>query len=594
MANFTQDRMYEMLGEISKKQKRTYKKGGLTEADCPFGYSLVNGECVPDPDCEDGQCRETDEIQAIYDKADSIPNRVVDFEKGVVERAKQTGTDTQYPDARKIWREEGIKSFVEPSCMYIAGLGYRCAPETEDYFKKFNPVHFNSNIGFIHAVDRGDVPFKRTGKFSDRNFDALEKGNVQVGDIVNFKGADNSHAMTFIGYTDDGHPKYIDSNGSPVDYGIGSVWKNLRPNTVGLGPDHAYVNRFDTERYVQDTYGKQVSELEKQARENPTFYKQGGLTKYAEGGEPCPDGHIKNQDGNCISQKEYNAQIAQSQIDTAEDFTRKYFESPMYNEMLKTSAGDKYESIKQGRDENLENLSDVRYKDKFLANGVVGYSDASSGKITLGKDALKSKGVAVHELAHSTDAPVNFFDKLFLAKKRRLIPESDNQLIEGMVNKEFHETPYFQENRSRIMDFGPEGFHEEKKAYDDYYKNYVGIPTETRARLMEIRKAAYDANQKDPNAMYDPLNQKVTPETYQKLLKYDYEPAKDDYRKWQKMFTGPLEELKGIYTDEEIIKLLNTVAKNESQESNNFATQTARFGGQSNFEKVTLLNKFFR
>jgi hypothetical protein len=288
MAIFTQDRMYEMLGDISKKQKRTYKRGGLTEADCPFGYSLVNGECVPDPDCEDGQCRETDEIQAIYDKADSIPNRVVDFEKGVVERAKQTGTDTQYPDARKIWREEGIKSFVEPSCMYIAGLGYRCAPETEDYFKKFNPVHFNSNIGFIHAVDRGDVPFKRTGKFSDRNFDALEKGNVQVGDIVNFKGADNSHAMTFIGYTDDGHPKYIDSNGSPVDYGIGSVWKNLRPNTVGLGPDHAYVNRFDTERYVQDTYGKQVADLEKQARENPTFYKQGGLTQYAPGGDWPP------------------------------------------------------------------------------------------------------------------------------------------------------------------------------------------------------------------------------------------------------------------------------------------------------------------
>lgn len=1526
MARFTQDRMYEMLGEISKKQKPIYKTGGLKEADCPFGYSLVNGKCVPDPDCEDGQCRETDEIQAIYDKADSIPNRVVDFERGVVERTNRTGTDTQYSDARKIWREEGIKSFVEPSCMYIAGLGYRCAPETEDYFKKFNPVHFNSNIGFIHAVDRGDVPFKRTGKFSDRNFDALEKGNVQVGDIVNFKGADNSHAMTFIGYTGDGHPKYVDSNGSPADYGIHGAWPDLRPNDKGKGKDYAYVNRFDTERYVDDTYGKQVTELEKQARENPTFYKQGGLTqypggggwpplkrssvyvnplymgnfvggnnsfetltgenskydvynpysassfnagiqiplsknrkidsektkgwmmdayvgmpysqmigegakflpsagvkfdfenspqndqtlgfrkfrpfvnvgaeysptdgfgvgvfgggrtpfgkkivpgygaghvdvyggfqggvnpgknksqlspiiggrikgeyepnrksflnkvlgddvsifgeagatanffkgkmtqrdrddvaviatgndtdpgygtaamdirsqpdtvgvgfdfyanvglkkklsdfkstkkkssdnriqqkqedeqrafqeneiekeepvveklkkecpegetrycencpcepiekhkhprwlrdggliqygpggdtcpddyikdengncvwhdvaqennaldksaihpieysrsqltmgdpfynthgvvlnnegktnwenvdtdntkynlrntdlrkfiqrdpnegpgvesgylhnniwtsptlglekdptdpgyapnqlryerdsqhpnvyfiknsikdskkapsgsytrgwrgfqnknlngseynkaqnevgqnllkqgykgenmwgasdedqlyqlygtegstlkgateitsetlkylesikdseegkrylaklagiseddpdyadmlmhynttpidvyadssrpkhedlirlkddveeqsnmlrntegpvayqrggqyaeggehkcpdgytynsetgycekagdkcppgyekdpdtgrcrvmlkacssskstdkkykytdclpdraipkfddlelelekpgledydfpkgeyypdkkkyldwqlkqrydtqplvkvrekniirkedpllrfvtgydrakknsrlykehkewgdrfkkelgkldsnpediefpsfrgipvaswqdlkdrrqykkdykdyiknelpsliernkeakaayeqelierdllrqeeedirnkagadpnsiikwkyggilnRYAEGGEPCPDGYIKNQDGNCISQEEYNEQLAQQQVDEAKDFTSKYFESPMYNQMLQASAGDDYQRIKEGRDKNLKNIPDVNYQNKTLVkpwfanakSAAIGYSNAANGQITLGQDGLTNKGVAVHEFSHSTETPFNFFDKIFSPQTKRLIPESDKELIEGMANKDFHKTPYFQENRNRIMNFGPEGFHEEKKAYDDFYKNYVGLPTETRARLMEIRKAASDAYQKDPNAMYDPFNQKVTPETYQKLLKYDYEPAKDDNRKWEKKFTTPLEELKSIYTDEEIMKLLNTVAKNESQNDDTSRTQSARFGGQSNFEKVTLLNKFFR
>jgi hypothetical protein len=343
--------------------------------------------------------------------------------------------------------------------------------------------------------------------------------------------------------------------------------------------------------FTQNRMYEMLGEISKKKRYT---YSEGGLTKLGNSGEECQEGYVKNQDGNCISQKEYNAQIAQSHLDNAEDFTRKYFESPMYNEMLKTSAGDQYESIKQGRDENLENLSDVRYKDKILPHGTIGYSNAASGKITLGKDALKSTGVAVHELAHSSDAPVNFFDKLFLARKKRLIPETDNQLIEGMVNKEFHETPYFQENRSLIMDFGPEEFHRQKKAYNDYYKDYVGIPTETRARLMEIRKAAYDANQKDPNAMYDPLNQKVTPETYQKLLKHDYEPAKHEHRKWEKKFSGPLEELKGIYTDEEIIKLLNTVAKNESQESDDFATQTARFGGQSNFEKVTLLNKFFR
>lgn len=604
MAIFTQDRMYEMLGDISKKQKRTYKRGGLTEADCPFGYSLVNGKCVPDPDCEDGQCRETDEIQAIYDKADSIPNRVVDFEREVVDEVWTDPATGQYrdyivmgrpgQDAREVWKKHGVKNFVEPSCMYVAGLGYRCAPESEEYLKKFNPVHFNSNIGFIHAVDRGDVPFKRIDKFSDRNFDALEKGNVQVGDIVNFKGADNSHAMTFAGYSEDGHPKYFDSNGSSRHVGIHGAWPDLRPNNKGTGKDYAYVNRFDTERYVQDTYGKQVAELEKQARENPTYYRQGGLTKYAKGGDSCAEGYVKDANGNCITKKQYNEQVAQQQLDESKEFTNQYFQSPMYNQMLQKSAGDDYESIKESREDNLEKLSDVKYKDKPLRGGAIGYSNARTGSITLGQDALKNKGVTVHETAHSTDAPVNFFDKIFSPKTKRLIPESDKELIEGMVNKEFHKTPYFQENRSRIMDFGPEGFHDEKKAYDDYYKNYVGQPTETRARLMEIRKAAYDAYQKDPNAMYNPFEQEVTPETYQKLLKHDYEPAKDEHRKWEKKFTTPLEELKGIYTDEEIIKLLNTVAKNEPQGTNDFATQTARFGGQSNFEKVTLLNKFFR
>lgn len=316
MAKFTQDRMYEMLSEIKRKQKPIYKVGGkITEADCPFGYSLVNGKCVPDPDCEDGQCRETDEIQAMYDNALDIPKKVVEFERGIVDELwtdPKTGQYREYitmgqlgPDARDIWKKHGVKSFVEPSCMYVAGLGWRCTPATKDYMSQFNPINFNSNQGFIHAVDRGDLPFTRVGKFSDRNFDAEEKGNMRIGDVVNFKGADNSHAMTFVGYDEDGHPKYFDSNGSPSHVGIHGAWSDLRPNTTGKGKDYAYVNRFDTQRYVDDTYGDQIEELERQARENPTYYKYGGLAKFVDGGatEPmidsdgnarCPDGYTYN------------------------------------------------------------------------------------------------------------------------------------------------------------------------------------------------------------------------------------------------------------------------------------------------------------
>lgn len=255
-----------------------YIKGGTT---CPEGFGYINGQCVPIVnDCEDEQCRETDQIQEIYNNALDIPRRVVDYEFGIEDLTNQKYAG----NARLAWKSQGVKSFVEPSCMYVAGLGWRCAPATKEYMSHFDPVNFNSNIGFIHAVDRGDLPFTRVGKFSDKNFDDQSKGNMRIGDVVNFKGADNSHAETFVGYKEDGTPMYIDSNGNPSNYSTDSLWTPLRPNTTGKGRDYAYVNRFDTKRYVDDTHGEQIKELEKQARENPTYYEKGGLTKFFSGG----------------------------------------------------------------------------------------------------------------------------------------------------------------------------------------------------------------------------------------------------------------------------------------------------------------------
>lgn len=263
---------------VKKRKPKTKKIFSPTSP-----YFQAGGENQVECD-DDGRCYETDQIQELYDKADRLPLAVANFEWDVADELwtdPKTGQYRDYivmnkpgQDAREIWKKHGINNFVEPSCMYVSGLGYRCAPATKDYLQNFDPVNFNSNSRFISAVDKGVVPFTRTGKFSDPSFDKPEKGNLQVGDIVNFKGADNSHAMTFMGYDENGKSRWFDSNGSPAHVGVHGVWDELLPNNTGEGRDYAYVNRFDTQRYVNDVYGNQIQELEEKARTNPTYAQE--------------------------------------------------------------------------------------------------------------------------------------------------------------------------------------------------------------------------------------------------------------------------------------------------------------------------------
>jgi hypothetical protein len=262
--------------KLTKKKKPKNKKIFSPTSN----YFQDGGEKQVECD-DDGRCYETDQIQEIYDKADAIPQSVVNFEQSINDKLwidPKTGKRKDYivlgapgTDARELWKEEGIKTFVEPSCMYIAGLGWRCAPETEEYMKNFDPTSFNSNSRFISSVDNNNVPFKRVGKFSDPNFDSKSQENLQVGDVVNFKGADNSHAMTFVGYDESGKSQWFDSNGSPAHVGVHDAWDFLMPNNLGEGRDYAYVNRFDKDRYLKEAHGNRINELEEIARTNPTY-----------------------------------------------------------------------------------------------------------------------------------------------------------------------------------------------------------------------------------------------------------------------------------------------------------------------------------
>ena len=74
------------------------------------------------------------------------------------------------------------------------------------------------------------------------------------------------------------------------------------------------------------------------------------------------------------------------------------------------------------------------------------------------------------------------------------------------------------------------------------FAQYVADPSETRARLQSLRTLAKD------KGLYDPYTQKATMNVLEDFKKYNNSQYK---------------QLKQIYSDEDILKMLNTVSMNE-------------------------------
>jgi len=267
-----------MLTDISRSEKRNaYKK-----YDLPSFKTGGNNTCPPNSywddasqtciQCTDERCVETDQVQEILDKGSQIPYENLGIMWDVVDEIEKKSEHRYYGNAEPIWKSKGAQSLSQRlgntpaitnvgNCMWAAGMGYQCLPETKG---KISLMPFESNDKFINAVNKGAVPFSRVSKTHDPNFASQETGMLQPGDIVNFKGAHNSHAMTFSNYNDDGVPIFLDSNGRVSDFGWNKgMWPGIVPNKEKV----AYVSRFSPEMF----YEKQIKSLEEKARTNPTI-----------------------------------------------------------------------------------------------------------------------------------------------------------------------------------------------------------------------------------------------------------------------------------------------------------------------------------
>lgn len=251
-----------------------YQDGGIQECD------------------EDGRCEETDQIQNYLDTGSQIPYQNVGLMWDVQQAVNPEG---KYPgDASKEWAKKGAQSLASylgmsnpANCMWAAGMGYQCLPETKGKLPK---SAFKSNDSFISAVNKGTVPFSRVAKTNESDFDSKEKGLLQPGDIINFKGTNDtgdahhpntSHAMTFSHYREDGTPIYLDSNGEARDFNWNQgVWSGMKPNKKRT----AYISRFNPEMFYADP----IKILEEKARTNPTYINTEltpeEIVQYAKGG----------------------------------------------------------------------------------------------------------------------------------------------------------------------------------------------------------------------------------------------------------------------------------------------------------------------
>jgi len=245
-------------------------------------------------------------------------------------------------DANKEWMSRGAQSLSAylgmknpANCMWAAGMGYQCLPETKGKLPK---SAFKSNDSFISAVNKGSVPFKRVAKTNESDFDSKEKGLLRPGDIINFKGSNDtgdknhpstSHAMTFSHYREDGVPIYLDSNGEATDFNWNQgVWSGMKPNKKRT----AYISRFDPEMFYKD----KIETLEEAARNNPTYYKSGGASEQKiifspmEGG--CPEGQYWTGTECKIIPK--NTKIVYSEEELAKLNISKKEQQKLYNQYI--------------------------------------------------------------------------------------------------------------------------------------------------------------------------------------------------------------------------------------------------------------------
>ncbi len=218
----------------------------------------------------------------------------------------------------------------------------------------------------------------------------------------------------------------------------------------------------------------------------------------------------------------------------SEKFLKGWMNSPMYNKMVN-------ESIKKSPNTNDEILKQISREDQlnkmiqnpksfitgdlnsdkpwYNSDRIMGEYNRDDYNITIDKNIDNDKlfETAVHELSHATDLaggniPRADVEKMWKYQKQR--EQEKGKLTKFFDNEEFN--------------------------------TYVGRPTETRARLNSIRALGKE------QGVYNPFTEKIDKSKLDKIKSPNI------------IRDSQLDQLRKIYNDDQIIDLLNSVSKNDS------------------------------
>lgn len=325
-----------------------------------------------------------------------------------------------------------------------------------------------------------------------------------------------------------------------------------------------------------------------------------GVPRFDEGGTPmckdsfgnpipCPPGYTAGsmvfatatpaaQDNTRLPKRiEMTDKAAQVKaVSDAHAFNKAWMNSPMYNQMLQASIAASPSSsldIPNTRKFAADpSRIDVQIED--LNNPDLGGTTSSQptdptkvSQIKLNPNShFPFRDVAGHEiLGHATDANGILIPQADKDKMNKYFTPVNNtkdpiaELAKGnnisyaeqkaWVDEKIKNDPQFAKDWKKLTELGVDITN-----ITNEDNKYIQRPTETRARLMSVRKIAKE------RGVYDPLTQKMTRENLRKLKELDNDDLNSLFRN---------------YTEDELLDMFNTISMNDSSD-----TQTmARWGG---------------
>ena len=294
----------------------------------------------------------------------------------------------------------------------------------------------------------------------------------------------------------------------------------------------------------------------------PVMQKYKSINKHAIGGKVT-----SAQDGEKIETNEIPVDPItdpkyKEAIKKGTEFSKNWMNSPMYREMLLNSVGGnekEYERINNRRKANLENISFTEASFDPVENARTYYPNkkapvTSFNRIAEDPDLIND---IVHEEGHASDrGGIN-------------IPLSDKILMGKYATHKVKQSPMYEQLLKESQH--PEEF---DKKFRDFLYTQINLPTETRARILGLRKIMSE------QGIYDPFTQHLTKEGLEK-----YKPNLSPYNIEHNESVGfdPYKQLQMSYTDEEILDMMNKVSKNEDKQPQTIAAMGGSFPGSVGF-----------